>query len=203
MGHGPGLAPARNAYEVSVQHSQRLGAAALRAGSPLRAHTTAPTGPTGRGGPPARDSRRNTMGYLAFVQLQGPRYLEYAGARLHGDDSARVAVHATLSLIARRWGELLCEPRPGAEAWSHLRDRVGAMSRDGWSRNAEVDRLYGSLPADAADMVVLRCLLGMSEQATADVMGVDPPTVAAGLRAAGRRLPPGAFDRYAGGISRR
>lgn len=129
------------------------------------------------------------LGYVAFVQLHQPRYLRYARARLLDRSAGRVAVDTTFGIVAGRWESLLREPRPAADAWRQLRSQVNIMCCGTDRRPTAIDRLYGALPAEAADAVVLHCRLRMPMKAAADLMGVDPPVVAALLLTAMRQLP--------------
>lgn len=131
----------------------------------------------------------NDLGYVAFVHLHEPRYLRYARARLLNPSASRLAVDTTFGIVAGRWGDLLRKPRPAADVWRQLRLQVSTMSCATDRSPTAIDRLYGALADDAADAVVLRCQLKMPTEATADLMGLDPPAVAALLRTAMRQLP--------------
>ncbi|MGW7412608.1 hypothetical protein [Streptomyces sp. NPDC054863] len=132
--------------------------------------------------------RRDALGFLAFVQLHRARYLRYARVRLLDEVACRVAVDVTLTLLADRWPEVLETSCPTAEAWGELRHQTARVGRDTGHRNEALESLYEWLPNAAADAVVLRCQLGMPEREAADLMGVEPPTVAVGMLAASRKL---------------
>lgn len=178
------------------RHEERLTTPAPPRHLHTRTHGgTRPADPSVCGGALIATNLWSDVGYCAFVQLQKPRYLRYAQARLLDEPVGRAAVDTTFGIVASRWGNLLREPRPEAGAWRQLRFQISTARHDSCCRDPAVDQLYDSLPDLPADAVVLHCRLGMPVKAVADLMGVDSPLVAASLMAAMRRLPTAALER--------
>jgi hypothetical protein len=119
--------------------------------------------------------------------LYGQLYYRYARARLDEEAPSRLAVDFTVRAVRRRWADLLRQPCPATEAWRQLRRHVTALRTEG---DSLVDRLYESCAPDVADIALLRYRLSLPLDATADVMGIDRPFAAAGLRAAMRHCSP-------------
>lgn len=125
--------------------------------------------------------QHSLLGLAAFVQLHRPDYLRYARARLVDESASRAAVEATLTAVGGRWSDFLLNARPAADAWRQLRARIQTASRHVDGQDPAVGWLYGALPQDAADIALLRWRLSMTIEAVADLMGIEPPAVAASL----------------------
>lgn len=133
--------------------------------------------------------RHGLLGLAAFVQLHRPDYLRYAHARLADETASRAAVEATIKAVGGRWGDLLRNARPAADAWRQLRAQIHVASRHVDGPDPAVSWLYGALPQDTADIALLRWRLSMTIEVVAGLMGVDPPTVAASLLTVQRQCP--------------
>lgn len=125
--------------------------------------------------------QQGLIGLAAFVQRNRPRYLRYARARLLDETVSQAAVDATIAAIGGRWSDLLQNARPSADAWRQLRTRIQSVSRAAGVPDSAVARLYGDFPPDTADTALLRWRLSMTTESIADLMGIDPPAVAASL----------------------
>lgn len=125
--------------------------------------------------------QHSLLGLAAFVQLHRPDYLRYARARLVDESASRAAVEATLAAVGGRWGDFLRGARPAADAWGQLRAQIRAASPHVDGADPAVGWLYAALPQDTADIALLRWRLSMTIEAVADLMGIDPPAVAASL----------------------
>ncbi|WP_405620692.1 hypothetical protein [Streptomyces sp. NBC_01508] len=127
--------------------------------------------------------QHSLLGLAAFVQLHRLHYLEYARARLVDESASRAAVEATIAAVTGRWSDFLQNARPAADAWQQLRAQIRTASggADAGAPDPAVELLYGALPPDTADTAVLRWRLAMTPEAIADLMGTDPPAVAACL----------------------
>lgn len=143
------------------------------------------------GHPLPTSHRCHRLEYEAFIQLYGQLYYRYARARLDEDAPSRLAVDFTLRAVRRRWADLLRQPCPATGAWRQLRHHVTALRTE---RDSPVDRLYENCAPDIADIALLSYRLGLPLDATADVMGIDRPIAAAGLRTAMRHCPPQALE---------
>ncbi|MGW6513695.1 hypothetical protein ACWGCP_40465, partial [Streptomyces niveus] len=86
-----------------------------------------------------------------------------------------------LAAVGGRWGDFLRSARPAANAWGQLRAQIRAASPHVDGADPAVWWLYAALPQDAADIALLRWRLSMTIEAVADLMGIDPPAVAASL----------------------
>ncbi len=127
-------------------------------------------------------------GYAGFRQLYRDRYLRYA--RLRVGDAADAAVSAAFGHLADQWPRVMgSEIRPAAYSWRLLGGCVAAVGTDGAGTADATGGLYGVLPAEQADAVLLHYRLGMTLTEAADLMGVDPSALAAHLLMAERRLP--------------
>ncbi len=126
-------------------------------------------------------------GYAGFRQLYRDRYLRYAHLRV--GDAAAGAVGTAFGHLARQWPVVLSSgTRPAAYSWWLLGRCVAAIESGSGSGEA-VGRLYGVLPAEQADAVLLHYRLGMRLTEAADCMGIDPSALAAHLLMAERRIP--------------
>jgi hypothetical protein len=136
--------------------------------------------------PPGRPSPE----YMAFCQLHRRRYLDYVSARVSDPQLCRTVVDTALNTIFSIWPAVISSSRPEATAWEILRALVSTSLHGAGSRAvAENDDVYESLPSAEADIVILRCKLDLDTGQTADLMGVEQPTVTSRLRMAQRVLP--------------
>ncbi|MGP8298253.1 hypothetical protein ACTPOK_09935 [Streptomyces inhibens] len=129
------------------------------------------------------------LGFRAFAERNQPRYARYAKARLGRQASVAAAVRTTLSFARRRWDWLLSQPSLAADVWEQLRFQVSRQIDSPPSQNTDVAALYYGLPAISADSVLLCCCLGLGIREAAELMGLEPPSVEAGLGVARRALP--------------
>lgn len=138
--------------------------------------------------------QHSLLGLAAFVQLHRPDYLRYAKARLVDETASRAAVEAAITAVGGRWSDLLRNARPTADAWRQLRAQIQAASHcaeeagGAGGQDPAVARLYDTLPQDHADIALLRWRLFMTAAAIADLMGIEPPAVAASLLTVQRQL---------------
>ncbi|WP_331765876.1 sigma factor-like helix-turn-helix DNA-binding protein [Embleya sp. NBC_00896] len=126
---------------------------------------------------------RDPLDFSAFCLLHRARWAQYARLRVGDRTRGERAVQSAFAELATHWGDILRGPNPTAGAWRIL---GRAVTR---SHAAGPDSLHGALPPSQADAVVLHYRLGMTLTATADLMGTDPPEVAAHLVLAERSLP--------------
>ncbi|MFD8462349.1 sigma factor-like helix-turn-helix DNA-binding protein [Streptomyces antimycoticus] len=127
------------------------------------------------------------QGYAGFRQLYRDRYLRYAHLRV-GDAAAGV-VGTAFGHLARQWPIVLSSgTRPAAYSW-WLLGRCVAANESGAGSVEAIGRLYGVLPTEQADAVLLHYRLGMTLTEAADCMGIDPSALAAHLLMAERRIP--------------
>ncbi|MFC8827937.1 hypothetical protein ACFT9I_21640 [Streptomyces sp. NPDC057137] len=141
--------------------------------------------------------QHSLLGLAAFVQLHRPDYLRYARARLVDETASRAAVEAAITAVGGRWSDFLRNARPTADAWRQLRAQIQAASPctgvageagGAGGQDPAVGRLYDTLPQDLADIALLRWRLFMTAAAIADLMGIEPPAVAASLLTVQRQL---------------
>ena len=96
----------------------------------------------------------------------------------------------SLRELATAWPRLLRRPHLAQSAWQvltqHVQDSV--RRRDPYRAKALLGLIYRALTPDQADATVLRYLLELTVDQTADLMGADPAAVAYWLRSAQRRL---------------
>ncbi|MEV0188359.1 hypothetical protein AB0I39_07485 [Kitasatospora purpeofusca] len=118
------------------------------------------------------------------MQLYGPRYRQYARARLADERLSAEAVEHALDYLADGWDAVLRCPQPMAVCWVLLRQVVSDRSR----RADRTDQLHRSLPDPAADAAVLHYRLGLELKSAAHLMGVEEWAVRSDLRAATRIL---------------
>ncbi|MEV5777794.1 hypothetical protein AB0L49_42440 [Streptomyces antimycoticus] len=128
------------------------------------------------------------QGYAGFRQLYRDRYLRYA--RLRVGDAAVGAVDTAFEHLTRQWPLVLSSgTRPAAYSWWLLGRCVTAVGTDGPGSGDAIGGLYGVLPAEQADAVLLHYRLGMTLTEAADCMGIDPSALAAHLLMAERCVP--------------
>ncbi|MEE1931335.1 hypothetical protein V1J52_24765 [Streptomyces sp. TRM 70351] len=178
--------------ETGSEHAPPYAAGAWRPRRPAAASGAATVAHRPRG--LAAIPRQRTREYEAFVQLHEAHYLRYATARLRDAVAGQGAVETTLEALAGQWDDLLRAPCPAADAWRQLRTVVSGARRSVRRRHAGVDRLYRTLPDEAADAVLLRYRLRMPPGTAADLMGMDRSAVAALLQSARRRLPAATYE---------
>lgn len=129
------------------------------------------------------------LGFRAFTERNQPRYTHYAAARIPLKPSVLTAVDATLAHACQHWDWLLSQPSLAADVWEELRYQVRRQADEAPPRDTEVATLYYSLPETSADSVLLCRRLGMDIQEAAELMGLEPSAVEAGLSVARRALP--------------
>lgn len=127
------------------------------------------------------------LGFTAFAERNRPRYTRYAEARLSA--GVVTVVRATLAYAHRHWDWLLNQPCLAADVWEELRHHIRCEADDSPPQDAGVAALYHGLPETSADSVVLCHGLGLSVDEAAELMGLEPPAVEAGLGVARRALP--------------
>ncbi|MFF7249936.1 sigma factor-like helix-turn-helix DNA-binding protein [Embleya sp. NPDC008237] len=137
--------------------------------------------------PPAPPTTR--AAFTAFRLRHHHPYHRYAHTRVEDRHRAAAAVEGAFDELAARWDEILRTANPARDAWRVLtaavtaaagsRDRAGRPLRD----------LARALPPEQVDALVLHYRLGMTLTTTADLIGVDAPTVALRLVLAERALP--------------
>ncbi|KAK1184402.1 sigma-70 family RNA polymerase sigma factor [Streptomyces sp. NBS 14/10] len=128
------------------------------------------------------------QGYDGFRQLYRDRYLRYA--RLRVGDGAVGAVGTAFRHLASQWPMVLGSGmRPAAYSWWLLGRCVAIADKGGPGSVDAASGLYGVLPAEQADAVVLHYQLGMTLTEAADLMGIDPSALASHLLMAERRIP--------------
>jgi len=138
---------------------------------------------SGRPDPTPRRGARDALDFSAFCLLHRARWAQYAGLRVGDRARGERAVQSAFAELATNWGDILRGPNPTARAWRILGRAVSRYHA------AVPDSLHDTLPPPQADAVVLHYRLGMTLTATADLMGTDPPEVAAHLVLAERALP--------------
>ncbi|MFI1583875.1 hypothetical protein [Embleya sp. NPDC020630] len=134
--------------------------------------------PAGSGG-----SAGAPIDFAAFCLLHRARWAQYARHRVGDPVRGERAVQSAVAELAGTWADMLRGPNPTAGAWRILGRAVTA------SHAPARGTLYDALPWPQADAVVLHYRLGMTLTAAADLMGTDPPEVAAQLVLAERSLP--------------
>lgn len=139
--------------------------------------------------PERSTDQHSLIGLAAFVQLNHSDYLRYARARLGDETASRAAVEETVAAVSDRWDDFLRNARPAADAWRQLRGRVKAANPGADGQDPAVGRLYDTLSQNVADTALLRWRLSMDTDPIADLMGVDPPAVAASLLTVRRQIP--------------
>uniref|UniRef100_A0AAU1UMK1 RNA polymerase sigma factor 70 region 4 type 2 domain-containing protein n=1 Tax=Streptomyces sp. NBC_00119 TaxID=2975659 RepID=A0AAU1UMK1_9ACTN len=125
--------------------------------------------------------------YRAFYQLHEGPYLRYTQERLNDQGASRQVVETTFGNLATIWPTVISSSRPAAVAWRLLDALIASALRARQVRGC--DMVHRALPHPQADVVILRCRLQLSEDQTADLLGVEKPTVASRLRMAQRILP--------------
>lgn len=126
---------------------------------------------------------RAPLDFAAFCLLHRARWAQYAHLRVGDPVRGERAVQSAVAELATNWADILRGPNPTAGAWRIL---GRAVTR---SPGPAPNSLHDALPWPQADAVMLHYRLGMTLTATADLMGTDPPEVAAHLVLAERSLP--------------
>ncbi|MFD9072531.1 hypothetical protein [Streptomyces lasiicapitis] len=116
----------------------------------------------------------------AFCELALTPYLHFARVRLGDFPLALRVVDRTFTDLAEKWAAVLNGPCAPATAWALLQ-RTIIQHRS----SIQADR---AAPSGPHDMVVLHCLLGLSERSIAHLRGMEISAVAAQLAFA-RRTP--------------
>ncbi|MEU4796376.1 hypothetical protein [Streptomyces sp. NPDC023327] len=129
------------------------------------------------------------LGFSAFAERNQPRYIRYAQARLARKADVTTAVQSTLSFARQHWGWLLSQPNLAADVWKELRCQTSRQADALSIQDTAVAALYSALPGTSADSVVLCLRLGLPAAEAAELMGLEPPAVEAGLGVARRLLP--------------
>ncbi|MER8073703.1 hypothetical protein ABTZ59_36340 [Streptomyces sp. NPDC094034] len=132
-----------------------------------------------------------TVDYVAFRELNRPRYRRYARARTGDADAAERAVEGMLADLAVVWKEVLRSPSPAAAAWCLLGQNIEKCTRADTG-----SALHRVLRTELADTALLHLQLGVSLMDAADLMGVDVSVVRARLAVAEREFRPELAARY-------
>ncbi|MGW9210623.1 hypothetical protein ACWGR4_27000 [Embleya sp. NPDC055664] len=170
----PALAAVRTRPPAPISAARRPVAPTAVEPEPDRADGE-PVGPGGSAGAP--------IDFAAFCLLHRARWAQYARHRVGDPVRGERAVRSAVAELAGTWADMLRGPNPTAGAWRILGRAVTA------SHTPARGTLYDALPWPQADAVVLHYRLGMTLTAAADLMGTDPPEVAAQLVLAERSLP--------------
>ncbi|QKV90438.1 sigma-70 region 4 domain-containing protein [Streptomyces sp. NA02950] len=96
---------------------------------------------------------------------------------------------AAFDSLGCRWPEALSSACPAAFSWRLLGRCVSEADRAEGAADESLGGLYGVLPAEQADAVLLHYRLGMTLTAGADLMGISSSVMAAHLLMAERSLP--------------
>ncbi|MCX5078568.1 hypothetical protein OG321_41675 [Streptomyces sp. NBC_00424] len=83
----------------------------------------------------------------------------------------------------------MSQPSPAADVWEELRYQVELRVEEASPGGPGVTALYYGLPATSADSVLLCRRLGLQIDEAAELMGLEPPAIEAGLGVADRALP--------------
>ncbi|MEU0936867.1 MULTISPECIES: hypothetical protein [unclassified Embleya] len=126
---------------------------------------------------------RAPLDFAAFCLLYRPRWAQYARLRVGDPIRGERAVQSAVAELATNWPDILRGPKPTAGAWRILGRAVTG------SPGPVSNPLHDALPWPQADAVLLHYRLGLTLTATADLMGAEPPEVAAHLVSAERSLP--------------
>ncbi|MCP9211470.1 hypothetical protein [Streptomyces cucumeris] len=127
------------------------------------------------------------LGYCAFRQMHRDSYLRYARVRV--GDRGTAVVGDVFDSLGCRWPEVLRSACPAAFSWRLLSRCVSEADRATGAADEGLEGLYGALPAEQADAVLLHYRLGMTLTAGADLMGIGSSVMAAHLLMAERSLP--------------
>ncbi|MFR9724315.1 hypothetical protein ACL02R_13260 [Streptomyces sp. MS19] len=127
---------------------------------------------------------RTRLDYQAFRELHHGAYFRFAQARTGDDHAATSLVDAAFTDLAAIWPEVLRSARPAAIAWSVLGRHIAALSTPA----APAAPTAPDTPAaahqgpDRSDALLLHGQLGLSVKETAEVMGIDEPSLRLLLR---------------------
>ncbi|WP_331773305.1 hypothetical protein OG948_58975 (plasmid) [Embleya sp. NBC_00888] len=127
--------------------------------------------------------------FTAFRLRHHAPYLRYAHTRVADHHRADTAVERAFAELAARWEEILRTANPNGYAWNVLTEAVDAAATRAPDTRPARDLLHHALPPEQLDALVLHYRLGMTLTSTADLMGVDAPTVALHLVLAEKALP--------------
>ncbi|WNO70153.1 hypothetical protein [Streptomyces sp. AM8-1-1] len=125
--------------------------------------------------------------YIGFCMHYQDRYLRYTRVRVADPGLSRELVETTLGSVAVNWADLLASPCPAAEAWAILGSVIAQAAR-GQAATSLSSVAYRILPALQADVVILRHRLCLSNEQTADLLGVEESVVTSQLRMAHRTM---------------
>jgi DNA-directed RNA polymerase specialized sigma24 family protein len=125
----------------------------------------------------------------AFAWSHREAYRRYAQARTGSQATADAALDRALEQLALAWPQALRGGSVSAHAWRIVRECVASACPPGQRRGHRT--VHDVLPGAMADAVVLHYELGMPLGAAAEVMGVEPSTLAVHLLMAERVLPAG------------
>ncbi|MEU7040784.1 hypothetical protein [Streptomyces varsoviensis] len=136
----------------------------------------------------ARPPSSSSLEYAAFHELHHASYLRYARLRTGDQATAARAVDAAFAHLASAWPDVLRSACPAALAWQVLGRTV--VTHTDCRRPSALCEIYHRLEDRQADVVLLRRHLGLSGEAAAALMGIDPSLLYALLRVAERAAPP-------------
>ncbi|MCS0634742.1 sigma-70 family RNA polymerase sigma factor [Streptomyces sp. LP05-1] len=158
------------------------------------------------------------MTFKAFHEFHRKLYMRYAHIQMGTGREAEKVVDRVFADLKRRWGHVQEQPSVPDYAWKTLREEVqrwlderglppqvvgtGAFTkalqrlwihemRDALTVLPQEIGLYAAiakLPDRRYDVIVLRFMLGMEEDATADYLGCDKATVRSHVRHARRQI---------------
>lgn len=131
------------------------------------------------------------LDYTAFCLMNQESYLRYARERLVDPQVAEATVKSALGELATIWPTALRSASTAAVAWRTMAAYVSrARTICTPAVRGALDCLHSILPALQADVLILHRQLALSIEETADLMGIEEPTVACYLLTAERRLTP-------------
>ncbi|WP_328786164.1 sigma factor-like helix-turn-helix DNA-binding protein [Streptomyces sp. NBC_00273] len=148
-------------------------------------HHSAPPAPIAvpAAGVPIRDTPLTVTlpaDYTAFCVRNQQAYITYARARSQDAQLARRIVESVLSALVVIWPTVIASDRPASVAWRMLSTQVAAATRQ--ARRQRKDRvrdtMHSTLPAEQADVLLLRYRLNLSWAQTAELMGLEESEVA-------------------------
>ncbi|MET9183537.1 sigma factor-like helix-turn-helix DNA-binding protein [Kitasatospora aureofaciens] len=197
----------RNDFPSSERMLQLAGVAAGEGASGALRPSTTPRSKSGASADAALAADL-PVAFEAFYLANASRYQEYAQAQLGSEQAAQGVVEDTFAFIAMNWQQFLGQERPAAWAWTILRDGVMEQVTMAAAKRATVTRvlqgarttleatdselgLYAAisvLPERQFDVIVLRYVLGYSDDVISDLLGISYSAVRVHAVRARRRL---------------